>query len=420
MSRPEEIRGALARLRGAGHRLRKRPAREILDALASVLDAWRDPDSRMRRALRTDYASATGFAPEMVEAGMARALAGWRGGALRSLVERELGGIDALEGSASRSVSGFEVTSVLLAGSLPSPTLLGLLAPLLLRSPVLAKTSAHDPVTAGLVADSVAAADPELGACIEVVDFAGSDRECVDALLDADCVVASGSDETIAAVAARVRPPRRLVSYAHRLSVAAVGADPSPDAAARLAEDVALWDQLGCLSPLAVFVEDREEREAAAFAAELARALGDLQERWPRGTIPPGAAAAIARERDLAEMRAASGAPVILHRGAGTSWTVVAEADSRIRPAPLHRFVRVHPVSGVPGLAEALKPLRRHLASVGVAGFPDQRRELARALRELGASRICPLGTMQAPPLSWCHDNQGVLLPLALLSDIEL
>ncbi len=102
---------------------------------------------------------------------MARALAGWTGDALRSLLDRELGGIEALEGSALRNASGFEVTSVLLAGSLPSPTLLGLLAPLLLRSPVLAKTSAHDPVTAGLVADSVAAADPELGACIEIVSF---------------------------------------------------------------------------------------------------------------------------------------------------------------------------------------------------------------------------------------------------------
>jgi hypothetical protein len=119
-------------------------------------------------------------------------------------------------------------------------------------------------------------------------------------------------------------------------------------------------------------------------------------------------------------LRAARGAPVTLHRGAGTSWTVVAEADSRIRPAPLHRFVRVHPVSGVPGLVEALKPLRRHLASVGVAGFADRRRELSRALRGLGASRICSLGAMQAPPLSWCHDNQGVLLPLARFSDIEL
>jgi hypothetical protein len=416
----QEIRAALQRLRGAGRRLRRRPASEILHALASVLETWREPDSRVRHALRTEYAAATGFSPAMVEAGMARALAGWTGEALRSLLDRELGGIEALEGSALRNASGFEVTSVVLAGSLPSPTLLGLLAPLVLRSPVLAKTSAHDPVTAGLVADSIAAADPELGACIEIFRFSGSDRECVDALLDADCVVASGSDETIASVAARVQSPRRLVSYGHRLSVAAIAADRPADSAARLAEDVALWNQLGCLSPVAVFLADRDPDGAAAFGAELAGALADLEERWPRGRISPRASAAIARERDEAEMRVAGGAPVRLYRGAGSSWTVVAEADARSRPAPLHRFVRVHPIAGVPRLLEALTPVKHQLASVGVGGFGERRSQMIAALSQLGVSRICPLGNMQAPPLSWCHDNQGVLLPLARLSDADL
>jgi hypothetical protein len=414
-----DIGAALQRLRDAGHRLRRRPAGETLDTLASVLESWREQDSPPRRALRTEYAGAAGFSPAMVEAGMARALSGWTGEALRSLVDRELGGIEALEGSALRNASGFEVTSVLLAGSLPSPTLLGLLAPLLLRSPVLAKTSAHDPVTAGLVAESVAAADPELGACIEIVHFSGSDRECVDALIAADCVVASGSDQTIANLAARVQPPRRLVSYGHRLSVAAVSADRPADSAARLAEDVALWDQLGCLSPVAAFVTDRDPGGAAAFAEELAGALAELEARWPRGQISPHASAAIARERDEAEMRAGGGGPVRLHRGAGSSWTVVAEADSRIRPAPLHRFVRVHPVAGVTGLVEALTPLTHHLASVGVGGFADRRSEIVATLNQLGVSRVCALGAMQAPPLSWCHDGRGVLLPLARLSDVD-
>jgi hypothetical protein len=417
---PDEIRAALERLRGAGRRIGSRPARETIDALASVLDTWREPDSRPRRAMREQYVAATGFSPAMVDAGLARALAGWNGASLRALVASELGGIEALEGSATRNAAGFEVTSVLLAGSLPSPTLLGLLAPLLLRSPVLAKTSAHDPVTAGLLAESIAAADPELGACVEIVRFSGSDTESADALLCADCVVASGSDDTIASVAARVRPPRRLVGYGHRLSVAALAPDRPSDSAERLAEDVALWDQLGCLSPVAAFVSDRDEGETEAFAAELAAALAELEQRWPRGPVSPETAAAIRVERDEAEMRAASGAPVRLHRGHGSSWTVVAEADSRVRPSPLHRFVRVHPVSGVRELLLALEPVGRHLACVGVGGFADHRPELVHGLSELGASRICTLGAMQAPPLSWCHDNLGVLLPLARLSDAEL
>ena len=398
MSNEQEIRAALERLRGASLRLRIRPARETVDTLASVLETWRDPDSGVRGALRTEYADATGFSPAMVEAGMTRALAGWTGDALRSLLDRELGGIEALEGTGVRSASGFEVTSVLLAGSLPTPTLIGLLAPLVLRSAVLAKTSAHDPVAARLVASSVAAADPELGACIEIVDFPSSDRECVDALLAADCVVASGSDQTLASVATRVQPPRRLVGYGHRLSVAALAPDRPADSAARVAEDVALWDQLGCLSPVAVFMAGHESGEAAEFGAELAEALADLEERWPRGRIPSQVSAAIAREREEAEMRAAGGAPVRLHRSAGTSWTVVVEDDARFRPSPLHRFVRVHPVAGIRGLVEALTPVKRHLASVGVGGFAGQRSELVAALRQFGVSRICRRGTMQAPP----------------------
>jgi hypothetical protein len=416
----EEIRAALERLRGASLRLRRRPAREATSALVSALETWRDPDSEVRSALRSEYADATGFSPAMVEAGMARALADWTGDALRSLIDRELGGIEALDGTGLRAASGFEVTSVLLAGALPTPTLIGLLAPLVLRSGVLAKTSAHDPVTARLVAISVAAADPELGTCIEVVAFPSSDRECMGALLAADCVVASGSDQTLASVAARVEPPRRLVGYGHRVSVAALAPDRPADSAARVAEDVALWDQLGCLSPLAVFVTDREPGGAAEFGAELAGALADLEERWPRGRVPPQVAADIARERDEAEMRAAGGAAVRLHRSKGTRWTVVVEDDGEIRPSPLHRFVRVHPVAGIGGLVEALTPLKRHLASVGVGGFANQRAELTSALRQLGVSRTCPVGTMQAPPLSWCHDNRGVLTPLARFCDDEL
>jgi hypothetical protein len=420
VSTSREIHAALERLRIAGRRIRERPARETVRALASVLETWRRPDSRVRRALRREYAESTGFSPAMVEAGMARALAGWTGEALQSLLDRELGGMEALEGSAPRNAFGFEVTSVVLAGSLPPPTLLGLMAPLVLRSPVLAKTSAHDPVTAALVAASIAEADPELGACIEIARFSRSERGCVDALLAADCVVASGSDETVARIAMRVLPPQRMVSYGHRLSVAAVAADRPVDSAPRLAEDVALWDQLGCLSPVAVFVVEPDPDGAAAFGAELAAALAALEERWPRGRISPRAAAAIARERGEAEMRAAGGAPVRLHRGAGSSWTVVVEADARLRPAPLHRFVRVHPVAGVPGLLQALLPVKRHLASAGIGGFEEERTKLVAALGQLGASRICPLGSMQTPPLAWCHDNQGVLLPLARFSESEL
>ena len=47
------------------------------------------------------------------------------------------------------------------------------------------------------------------------------------------------------------------------------------------------------------------------------------------------------------------------------------------------------------------------LPGVALAGFRGQEP----ALRELGATRICPPGQLQAPPLDWARDARGVLRP---------
>jgi hypothetical protein len=419
---PDGIRASLLRLRRDAGEIRRRPARETLAALARVLDGWRDRASPWRRGLEEELPACTGFSPENVRAGLDLALAPLSGDALDALVARELGGVASLEGGVGTLVGGFETCAVLLAGALPTPTLVALVAPLVLGSGVLAKTSLHDPVTAGWLARSLGEVDPGLGACLAVASFRGDDVACTDALLEADCVVASGSDETIARLRPRVLPPRRFVARGHRVSVAALGpeavhGEPLASCAAALALDVALWDQLGCLSPVSVFAlggRTGGDRVAEALAEALERA----GRRLPRGRLAPEAAAAVAREREEAEFRAATGRDVRVL--AGSSWTVVREDDARARPAPLHRFVRVVPLAGSADLVAALRPLGSHLAGVALAGFGSESKDIARSLAELGASRLCAPGQLQAPPLAWHQDGRGVLLPLARFTDLEL
>jgi hypothetical protein len=358
-----------------------------------------------------------------VSEGLRLGLAHWNGQALRALAARELGALERLAASPQAAIGGFDATAVLLAGSIPMPTLLALVAPLVLRSPVLAKSASRDPVTPHLVARSIAEVDAELGRCIEVVDFPGQDEVRMGALLEAGCIVASGSDETVAAVRASATAPQRLVTYGHRLSVAALGAEATrgeglEDTARRLALDVALWDQLGCLSPIGVYVEGEAAADAASEA--LAAALAEAERRMPRGTIEPRAAALIVHERARAELRAAAGERVQLYASDGTAWSVVREARCEVLPAPLHRFVRVMPVADAAQLLEALAPLAPHLAAVAVEGFGAETPRLARALAQLGASRVCAPGALQTPPLGWHHDGQGVLGPLARFTDLEL
>ncbi len=402
-----ELEQRAQRLRAAGTRLQSRSASEVLAVLCDLLDAWSDPASVWRTRLERELPGATGFSPEVVREGLSRGLAAFTGDRLRELVARELRPGDL----------GFPLTSVLLAGSIPMPSLLSLVLPLVLRSPVLAKTASRDPVSPHVFAETIGELDAELRRCIDVVSFPGEDADCSRVLLSSDCVVATGSDETMSEIERRVPAHTRLIRHGHAMSVAALGPETDADkdlsdAAVRLALDISLWDQLGCLSPLAVFVEDAAGGRSEQLAASLADALAHAQERLPRGEIAPASAAAIAHERDEARMRAAAGQRIVVHASADTSWTAVLEPDAQWRPVPLHRFVRIHPVDSREALLEALAPLHRHLACVGLEGFAEAGPEIARTLCERGASRVCRFGEMQSPPLGWERGNSPLCRPL--------
>ncbi len=413
----------LVRLRAAGARLRARPAREVLELLGDLLDRWREPESPALRALVAELAEVAGFHPTTLARGLEIGLAPWTRSALLALVARDLGGVAALEGGGRRCASGFATTSLVAAGALPLPTALQMLLPLLLRSPVLVRPSAADPVTPAWVARELAELDPTLGDCVGVLPVPKEDEAAIDELLAADCVVVTGSDETVERLRARVRGGRRFVGYAHRLSVTVLGplAPGERVAAVRgTALDAALFDQRGCLSTTAVYVADPDPAAAPAVAEALARELEALARELPPGVPSLEAAARIRAARGEAEMRAAGGAPVRVLGPADGSFTVVLEAGARYRGTPLHRFLRVHPLRDPAGLSAALGELGPHLAGIALAGFGTARPEVARKLARLGASRICPPGELQSPPLSWHHDGASPLLPLCRIADLEV
>jgi len=415
MSDAAAVARAVHRLEGASDDLRRRPQAEVVAALGAVLDRLSDSGSPERLQLLQQLPEASGFSRPVVEAGLERALSGWTSGALDALVGAELGG-------KSRIARGFPLTSVLLGGALPSPTIIAMLAPLALRSAVLVRPASRDPVTPRIVFDALRAANPTFGRAVEIVPFEHDDAGAMAVFQVADCVVASGSDEAMRAVARTVEPPKRLVCYGHRVSVAVIGPEarkgpPLEIAAAALAEDVALWDQLGCLSPVAVWLLG--EREVSGEVLDsFENAFARLEKRWPRGRLDPHDAAAWSEARGTAEMRAAAG-EARLRGNPGAPYALVAERDPAYRGSPLHRFLRIHPAPTRRELEEALEPLAPHLATVGVAGLGAEGPGLIDSFASLGASRICPLGTMQAPPLAWCHDGQPVLLPMARLTDLE-
>jgi hypothetical protein len=427
VSRRAEIEAALERLKAARSELIRRPAAEVIESLCETFEAWRRPDSRVRRELESRLPKAVGFAPPMLREGLDLALDAWSGDSLRALVAEEIGDLAATLEGTRRLASGFPVVSVLLAGSIPMPSLLASLLPLVVGSTTLVKPASRDLVTPSLVKSSLADVDPMLARCIEVVPFDPDDAGASESFFSSPCVVATGSDETLSQIARRVKAPQRLVAHGHRVSVAVIGpealaSESSISSTARaLARDVALWDQLGCLSAIAVHLLDEETSGGSAragdLAAALAEALADLESRWPREEIDPGSAAVIASERAEAEMRAALGRPVVIHASPDTRWSVILEADATSRPVPLHRFIRLIPSPTIGAMLEAMRPISPILAGVALAGFGDRERELGQALLDMGASRLCLPGRLQAPPLDWHRENRPVLLPMTRLWD---
>ena len=169
---------------------------------------------------------------------------------------------------------------------------------------------------------------------------------------EADCVAATGSDETLAAIRKALPAACAFVGLwdAGEFWICGQGgADRTPRGNRRgaAALDVAAWNQLGCLSPHVIYVEEGGEVGAEGFADLLAGQLEALEKTHPRGPLAAQEAAGIAARRSFYEVRAAHSPETKMWASAeSTAWTVVLETEARFQISCLNRFVYVKAVHG--------------------------------------------------------------------------
>ena len=152
----------------------------------------------------------------------------------------------------------------------------------------------------------------------------------------------------------------------------------------------------------------------------LGASMAVFERGMPRGRLRPEETAAIRKARTEAELRLLRDEPVRLFASeGGSAWTVIYDDDPGFAVSCLNRVVRVKPVTDVAELPGLLRPLSRHLQSVGTALSPERLARLAGALAPIGVCRLCPVGQMPHPPLAWHHDGGHSLLPLLRWVAIE-
>ena len=213
-------------------------------------------------------------------------------------------------------------------------------------------------------------------------------RDAVDAATLSDGEVhVYGRDETVLAV--RSAAPRGVLVRAHGagLGVAIVtGGAALEEAARRVADDVVVFDQRGCLSPRVVLVVGDASR-GAAFADALALELAAWEPVAARGVLDRDEARDAARYVET--MRFAGS----VARGDTYAVGLAPEGMPLVVPPP-GRHVHVATVGELCEVLGVLTPIERLVVAVGT----DDEAALRAVLRPDARVRWSPLGQMQKPP----------------------
>ena len=372
----------------------------IAVALAKACSLLVSDDTEIGRLARDSLPRSTGLSREMVDWALRTTLAGTTPELLLATAD---GAITAAGPSAREVPPRLAVT--VLAGNVFTASFRGIALPLLLGAPVLAKASSRDDLFPRIFRGALAVADELVAGAFGVVTFQGGNGALEDALCaQADVLAVYGGDTTVATWRARISGTTRFVAHGHGLGVAyipghGVASDDEANAiAGLLALDVAAYDQRGCLSPHAIFIDSGGTVSARNFARRLAETgLARLARELPRGPLPTEAGAAQLQWRGVATIRG----ELFEGDGYGVSW----EGDGSLRISPGYRNVAVHEVAGLEDLARRLAPLGAHLKVIGVAGDSAIRRHVAAALPRAVAPRVTSVGTMQTPPLDALADG---------------
>jgi hypothetical protein len=426
----------LALKRNRAHHLVPRRTASLVQTLAALAHDWLQAENPFRRLALEQGPAATGFSAPTLAAGLDAFFAQITPETLHALLVQDLGhaerldtfGVTGNESYRCRQAiaRGPELLFHVAAGNLPVPALSSLVLGLLTRSAQFVKCASGQSLLPRLFAHSLYEIEPKLGACLELAEWPGGATGIEDAVLaECDCVTATGTDETLRQIQSRVPAHARFLGYGHRVSFGYVTREMLArpclrDVVAHAAEDVAAWDQLGCLSPHVIYVEQGGPVAPKEFAVLLAAALDQIENVRPRGPVPPEVAAAIASRRSFYEVRAAHDETTTVSRAAETTaWTVVCEEDARLHPSCLHRFIFVKAVAHLTEALSGANTVRGQVSTVGLAAPPGRGEVLARELAQWGVPRVCPLGQMQNPPLAWRHDGRPALGDLVLWTDWE-
>jgi hypothetical protein len=211
-----------------------------------------------------------------------------------------------------------------------------------------------------------------------------------------DKVIAFGSDETLTQLANELPAGVEFIGHGHGMGVAVIGAQAGvQDAAERLAFDVVLLEQQGCLSPRLVIVEEGADVDG------FLRALGEQLRSWA-ARVPKATFSSIHQHEATWSRRVAEVLGQV--SDAADGWLARFDEEwvrhNSVPIPPACRSLSVVVSTDPVGRLATLRPL---VTTVGVAG--DESLESA-VLEQVPHARVVSLGRMQTPRLDGPVDRR--------------
>lgn len=433
---PKLIAEACETLKRNGQRfLRPRTTESIINVVAGLARDWCDPGFPLRQRVLKEGPGHTRFSTETLERRLDAFFAQMTRENLQGLVVQDLGDLRRLDemvadgegGKRASMAHGPELLVQITGGVLPNPTITSMILGLLARAPQFFKCASGTAFIPRMFAHSLYLVEPKLGACLELAEWSGGNEPLEEALFaEASCVTATGNDATLTAIRRRLPGAARFVGYGHRLSFGFIAREMLAkinlrNVVSAVVEDVIAWNQQGCLSPHVIYLETGGALAPHDFAGLLAEEFKAREKIEPRGAVEAQEAAAISTRRMFYGVRASNEESTrIWASEESTEWTVVFEEDPQFQASCLNRFIYVKAIAGLEQLFEAAAPATGKVSTVGISAPVNRAEEIATRLARWGVTRICPMGKMQDPPLTWRHDGRPSLGDLVTWTDWEM
>ncbi|MFC7393617.1 acyl-CoA reductase [Scopulibacillus cellulosilyticus] len=405
---------------------------EVVDIIDSAVQKWLDPNYPFRQLAEKWLPVITGYHKEMIRLELKRFMRTFRKKELLRFLDEEFDNPAVLDEFRPRKTGGFskaygpKLIFHIFSGNVPGLPIWSMIMGLLIKSANIGKTSSSEPLMPVLFAQTLAEVNQDFADCLAVLPWKGGNIELEESVIsEAEAVIVYGSSQSVEKVRSRVPDHKLFLSYGHKISFAMAGKEAlTPDrynqVAHRLAEDISVYDQQGCVSPHSVFIEEGGAVSPKQFAQLLAKELQRYHEKKPRAEISNEEALAIRAVRSKYEFEALNESEDAVYGSSeGTSWTVIYHNKTAFAASPLNRTVHVFKCTILEDSISFLEPYRRYLQTAGVAVGPERLFRLAEQLGEAGVNRICSIGEMLHTQPGWHHDGQLNFLDLIKWTDIE-